>query len=215
PAPDILDVGCATGMSSIELAKISNGYIVSLDKNPTYLEILKRKAEAQNVSERIKILKQDLFTMTFNEDAFDVIWAENIIFALGIRGALKAWRRFLKKGGYLVFSIIARLRDEVPEEAREYWERVYPGVKTDMEIKSLIEKERYVNIDSILIPTSESMKYCYIPLQRKIRQLREKYGANKEYIAYLDMNQEEIDIVRKYGSEFYGSIFYIARRSAR
>ena len=211
-SPTILDVGCGTGMSSIELVKMSDGQIVSLDINQTYLDILEKKARAQNVADRIRILKQDMFIMRFDDGAFDVIWAENSIFGIGIERALKSWRSFLKLGGYFVFSVIVRMKDIVPDEARNYWERVYPGVKSQDEIEGIFERQNYELIDSLPIPTSETMEYCYIPLEKKIKKLREIYGENKDYIAYLDLNQEEIDIVRKYNSEFYGSVFYIIQK---
>ena len=208
----ILDVGCGTGLSSIELTKISDGSIVSLDINQTYLDILEEKAETQDLSHRIRTLKQDMFTMDFEDGAFDVIWAESVAFRIGIKDALKSWRRFLKTRGHIVFSTIVRLKDIVPDEARNYWERSYPAVTTHTEIEETIDKQQYKLIDTLLVPTSETMKYCYLPLEKKIRELREIHGANKEFNAFLDLNQEEIDIVRKYNSEFYGSVFYIIQK---
>ena len=210
--PTILDVGCATGMSSIELAKISGGRVTALDINQVYLDILDDKAKEQGLSDRISILNQDLFAMDFEASSFDVIWAENVIFSLGIKGALRSWRRFLKTRGYIVFSTIVRLKDEVPDEARNYWERVYPAVETHNRIEKIIEEEQYRLVDTILIPTAETMEFCYIPIEKKIEELREKYSANREFIDYLDVNQEEIEIVRKYDSEFYGSVFYITQK---
>jgi SAM-dependent methyltransferase len=150
--------------------------------------------------------------MHFDDGAFDALWAENSIFGIDIERALQSWRSFLKPDGYIVFSVIVKRKDIVPDEAKKYWERVYPSVKTQDEIEELIERQNYELIDSLPIPTSETMEYCYMPLEKKIKELREIYGANKEYIAYLDLNQEEIDIVRKYDSEFYGSVFFIIQK---
>ena len=48
--PIILDVGCGTGMTSIELAKISKGKVVAIDLIQNYLNILRERAEKQGVS---------------------------------------------------------------------------------------------------------------------------------------------------------------------
>ena len=153
-----------------------------------------------------------MFTMDFGDSTFDVIWAENVIFRIGIMGALKSWKRFLKTQGYIVLSTVVKLKESVPDEARNYWERSYPGVTTHSKIEEVIENQDYRLVDSLLIPTSESMEYCYIPLEKRIRELRGIHEANKEFNAFLDLNQEEIDIVRKYDSEFYGSVFYIIQK---
>ncbi len=211
PDPTILDIGCATGLTSIELARISGGSIVSLDINQTYLDILKERAAAQRVLDRITIVNQDMHSMHFERGSFDVIWAENIIFGLGIKNALKSWGTLLKQEGYIVFSIIVRMEETAPEEARRYWERVYPSVKSHTEIQDIIQSQGYRVIDTHLVPTEETMDYCYKPLEKRIKELREIYGASREFIAYLALNQEEIDIVRKYGSDFYGSVFYILK----
>jgi ubiquinone/menaquinone biosynthesis C-methylase UbiE len=211
PDPTILDVGCATGMSSIELAKLSRGNIVSLDINQTFLDILEERAKAEKLSNRIKTINQNLFTMEFEEGTFDVIWAENVLFVKGIRGALKSWRRFLKEGGYIVFSVIVQLKADAPDDAMNYWERVYPAMKTPSKIEMIIKEQNCILIDTIPIPASETMTYCYIPLEKRIAEMREAYRTDKKAISYLDLNQEEIDIIRKYGSEFYGSIFYIVQ----
>ncbi len=188
PKPSILDVGCGTGMTSIELARISDGAILSLDINQTYLDILEENARTQDVSDRIRTIKQDMLTMKFEEGALDVIWAENVIFVIGVERALKTWRPFLKPDGYLVFSVIVKMKDIVPDEARDYWERVYPGVRSQIEIENMIEMQNYVLIDYLPIPTSDTMEYCYIPLEKRIKELRAIHGGNREFLAFLDLN---------------------------
>ena len=206
--PTILDVGCATGMSSIELAKLSGGRVIAFDINEVYLDILKERAKKEGVAERIQTSKGSIHHMDFKENTLDVIWAENIVFVLGLERALSEWKRFLKSRGYLVISILVRRSNNAPEDASAYWESVYPGLGTHETVLRIIEQQGYRFINSLSIPDSDTMKNCYLPLERQISRLREKYSSNGEFMDWLNLNQREIDIVRKYGSEYYVFTFY-------
>lgn len=210
--PTILDVGCATGMSSIQLARLSKGRIIAFDMNEVYLDILTERAKEQGLAERIQTAKGNVSHIDFNESTFDAIWAENIVFALGLERALSEWKRFLKSSGYLVISILVRVRDSVPHDASAYWESVYPNIVTHETVLRTIEQQGYRFVNSLPIPESDSMKNCYLPLERKISTLREKYSSNTEFMDWLDLNQREIDMVRKYGSEYYMFTFYIIQK---
>jgi cyclopropane fatty-acyl-phospholipid synthase-like methyltransferase len=50
PRPTIVDVGCDTGRTTIELAKISNGKIIALDINQVFLDILISTPLRENTS---------------------------------------------------------------------------------------------------------------------------------------------------------------------
>lgn len=207
--PTILDVGCGTGMTSIELAKISRGKVVALDLIQDYLDVLRERAEKQGVSDRIQIVQKDMRSMDFEKDSFDVIWSENSVFLVGFEKALRDWRRFLKKQGYLVISVLAKLKDDPPIDAKDYWEYTYPAMRTHNEIEDIIRAQRYKLIGSLKIPDADYWDTCYTPLEKKIEVIREKYASDKQSMEWLDLNQMEIDIFRKYGSEYYGCLFYV------
>jgi ubiquinone/menaquinone biosynthesis C-methylase UbiE len=210
--PTILDVGCATGMSSIELARLSGGRVIAFDINEVYLSILKQRAEEKGVAERIQTSRGSIHNMNFDEKTFDVIWAENIVFVLGLERALNEWKRFLKSRGYFVISILVRCSNNVPEDASAYWEAVYPNVKTHETVLRIIEQQDYRFVNSLSIPESDTMKNCYLPLEKEVSRLREKYSSNGEFMDWLNLNQREIDMVRKYGSEYYVFTFYIMQK---
>ncbi|MFX1466937.1 MAG: class I SAM-dependent methyltransferase [Promethearchaeota archaeon] len=206
PEPVILDVGCGTGMSSIELAKMS-AKVVSLDINQTFLNILRNKAMEQGVADRIQTINKSMVSMDFEENSFDVIWSENSIFFVGFEKALKEWRYFLKKGGFLVVSVIVKLKETPPVDAKKYWEKVYPSIRSHNDILKIIEKQGYKLISSFALPESDYWENCYVPLEKNILRLRKKYGG--KFKNELDMNQNEINFFRKYGFEYYWIVFYI------
>ena len=71
--PTILDVGCGTGVPTMELARLGNGQITGLDISQPLLDELKRKIEAAGLSDRVKTVKCSLFEMDFPDESFNII----------------------------------------------------------------------------------------------------------------------------------------------
>jgi len=69
----ILDIGCGSGVPTIELAKLSNGEIVGIDINQSLLDELNRKIEEEGFSNRMKAMKCFLFEIDFPDESFDII----------------------------------------------------------------------------------------------------------------------------------------------
>jgi len=85
----ILDVGCGSGIPTMELARLSNGQIIGLDINQPLLDRLTRKIEKAGLSDRAKTLKCSMFDMDFLDESFDIIWAEGSISVIGFERGLK------------------------------------------------------------------------------------------------------------------------------
>jgi ubiquinone/menaquinone biosynthesis C-methylase UbiE len=100
--PRILDVGCGSGVPTIELAKLSDGEIIGIDTDESLLEKLGRKIEEGGFSDRVKIKKCSLFEIDFPDESFDIVWAEGSIAIIGFERGLREWKRLLKTKGFLV-----------------------------------------------------------------------------------------------------------------
>ena len=102
PQPNILDVGCGSGMQTLELARISEGQIIALDNYQPFLDDLKRHTEAEGLDNKIKTVNCSMFELPFAKDTFDLIWSEGAIFVIGFEKGLREWKPLIKYGGYLV-----------------------------------------------------------------------------------------------------------------
>lgn len=100
--PCILDVGCGSGVPTVELARLSNGEIVGMDINQNLLDVLTGKIEKSGVSDRVKSVKCSLLDMKFPDESFDIVWAEGSISTIGFNRGLRDWKRLLKPKGHIV-----------------------------------------------------------------------------------------------------------------
>ena len=137
--PYILDIGCGTGMHTIDLAKISGGKIVAIDNHQPFLDILSHEAERCGVGEHIRANNMDMLKMDFPDETFDMIWSEGALYFMGFAKGLKKCRELLKPGGFLAVSEAAFFVPDPPEAIYQYMKTEYPDMKGVKENISLIE----------------------------------------------------------------------------
>ncbi|MBN2488602.1 MAG: class I SAM-dependent methyltransferase [Methanosarcinaceae archaeon] len=188
--PHILDIGCGSGIPTIELAMMSNGQIIGLDIQQSLLDKLERKIEESGLSDRVRTVKCSMFEIDFPDESFDIIWAEGSINAIGFENGLKTWRRFLKPDAFLV-------------------------VHDDN--KDIINKRRQIpecgyNLHGYFsLPRDAWWIDYFSPLEKKIKELRMKYSDDPEALKILEEKQNENEIF-KADPENLGSVFYIMQK---
>ncbi|MDH5376623.1 MAG: class I SAM-dependent methyltransferase, partial [Candidatus Bathyarchaeota archaeon] len=174
--PRILDIGCGSGVPTIELAKLSDGEIIGVDINQSLLDELNRKIEEEGFSSRVKTVKCSLFEMDFPDESFDIIWAEGSIWIIGFEKALKEWNRLLKPNGFLV---------------------VHDEIKTVSNKLKKIPSCGYELIDYFSLPEDAWWTEYYKPLEIRIEELRVKHENNSEALKTLKKYQNEVDMVKR------------------
>lgn len=209
--PTILDVGCGPGMQTIALAEATNSHITAVDLNQEYLDELKQSAESAGVSKSIEILCQDMCKLDFDEESFDLIWAEGSAYSIGFENALGTWKRFLKPGGYIAASELVWLRPDPPNEVAEFFGKEYPPM-TDVDANlTIIKRCGYEIVDHFTLPDSAWWDHYYTPLEAKLTVLYKKYSGDTEALSIIDMTKREIEM-RKLFSKWYGYEFFIGRK---
>jgi ubiquinone/menaquinone biosynthesis C-methylase UbiE len=187
--PRILDIGCGSGVPTIELARLSDGQIIGLDIDQSALDKLDRKIEEEGLADRVKTLKCSMFEMDFADESFDVIWAEGSISRIGFENALREWRRLLKPKGYLV------IHDEMKNIKKKLG--VIPGCGYDL---------------LGYFPLREDVWWVeyYGPLEKRVEELSAKYAEDPEILRLLDRKKDEIEMVKK-NPRAYCSVFFVMR----
>jgi SAM-dependent methyltransferase len=209
--PRILDIGCGPVGPTMELARLSGGYVIGMDIHQPYLDRLWKKIKDAGLSDRVEAMNCSMFEMPFPDESFEIIWGEGSIYLIGFEQGLREWRRFVRPNGFLVVHEMAWLRPEPPQEIREYWKELYPGIKTVAENVDLIPDCGYDLIGHFTLPEDAWWTEYYGPLEDRVRQLRTKYVDDVDALAVLDEEQREIDMFRKY-QQWYGSVFFVMQK---
>jgi ubiquinone/menaquinone biosynthesis C-methylase UbiE len=173
--PHILDIGCGTGMPTLELARLSNGEITGIDIDQEALEKLNLKIKQEGLSDRVKLYNRSIYNIKFEDEMFDILWEEGVIHLLDLKRALTECNRVLKLNGFMVTGEASNWADKKLKHFPKF------GFK-------LIKK----------IPWERECWWTqyYSPLEEKINILRKKYD-NLDEIEEIKRHVIEIEMVKK------------------
>lgn len=188
--PRILDIGCGSGIPTIELAHLCNGQILAVDIDQSHLNSLEEKISEAGLSDRVHTLNCSLFHLDFPDEDFDVIWSEGSIFAIGFARALREWSRILRPEGFLV----------VHDEEKDFAEKC-----------NQISRSGYHLIGSFIVSGDTWWREYYGPLERYVIKIQEKCSIDPEILSLCDSEQREIDMVKANPVQ-YGSAFFIMKK---
>lgn len=191
--PRILDIGCGTGVPTLELARLSTGLVIGVDIDQACLDELARKAASAGLAGRVTALNQSLFQLEFPDKSFDLLWAEGSIATIGFERGLREWRRLLKPAGFM------GIHDELGDLAQKL--RAIQGCGYEL-------------LGQVVIPGETWWREYYEPLERRITALRDRYRQDPAARAALAAEEREVELVKSH-PEQYASVFLVLQKSAR
>lgn len=211
--PRILDIGCGPGRQTLDLGSLMSGTLTAIDNHQPYLDNLNSKVIEEGLSNRITAIAGDMFDLHFEENQFDVIWAEGSIYIIGFERGLREWKPLLKQEGYIAVTELTWLRSDAPKDIRDFWHGHYPLMRDIEGNLELIRQAGYQPIGNFILPESAWWDSYYTLIEQKVATLREKYQGNDEAMKVLEAEQQEIELYRQY-SAYYGYVFYVAQNSS-
>jgi Predicted transcriptional regulators len=212
--PAILEPGCGTGGASLDLAELSGGNLLSVDVYQPFLDRLRERAEARGLAGQVTPHKGDMAALDCAPESFDMIWCEGAAYIMGVDNALAGWKRFLRPGGFLVFSDAVWLKDpesgEVPEDMRRFWADAYPAMRTAEDNVRAGEAAGYVSLGHFTIDRA-CWDAFYADVERRLSDVEETLGSDPDGRAIIDVTRREIALYRE-NPEAYGYEFHVFRK---
>lgn len=211
PSPvKVLDLGCGPGKQTLALASALDCHITAVDLYQPFLDQLKASASAEGLSDKITVAAKDMGNLPYDEQTFDLIWAEASAYSIGFKHALATWKPLLKEEGYIVVSELVWLDRNPPAEASSFWAEEYPDMQHIDDAQADITDTGYIFIDRLRLPDEGWWTHYYTPLSQKLPDLRAKYAGDAQALALVSATEAEINMRRTY-PELYGYVFFIGR----
>ncbi|MHA2391615.1 MAG: class I SAM-dependent methyltransferase [Promethearchaeota archaeon] len=178
--PCILDIGCGTGIPTLELAKLSKGEIIGIDIDQGVLDKLNHKIKQECLSDRVRVYNRSVYDTKFEDETFNIIWEEGVIHLLDLKKTLTECNRILRPNGFLVSGEVTNWAGRKLKHFPKF------GFKLIKEI--LWEQECW-------------WTQYYSPLEERINILRKKYD-NLDDLEEIKRILMEIEMVKKDPSGF-------------
>lgn len=98
----VLEVGCGTGTTAIDIVKKFNSEVVAIDFDPDMIDIAKKNIEKNAVVNKIKISLGNVEKLPFANNVFDKVIIESVISLTDRDKSIREIIRVCKKGGKIV-----------------------------------------------------------------------------------------------------------------
>jgi len=92
--------------------------------------------------------------MDFDENTFDIIWSEGVLYFMGFQNGLQRCRQLLKTKGYLAVTEAVYLLPDPPAPVIKFWEDEYPSIKDVPGNIDIIETQGYHLLANFTLPRS-------------------------------------------------------------
>jgi ubiquinone/menaquinone biosynthesis C-methylase UbiE len=98
---DVLEVGCGTGFMACRISEEKNCRIVGIDISDRMIGMARERAEKFSLEDKATFRVADAKKLPFEDNSFDVVFAQFVCVLLDKKKALAEFMRVLKPGGYL------------------------------------------------------------------------------------------------------------------
>ena len=184
--PEILDIGCGTGVPTLEIASLTAGHITAVDADSSALAWLEKKISDAGYEDRITLINDSVFTLSFQEKQFDIIVAEGLFNMTGFEKGLRYFTPFLKNNGHFL------IHDE--DTARDEKHELFTGLGYTLIFSLELDESVWWN------------DYCAC-----LEKSMQEYRTCRDFDRIFAGEIQELDMYRRAPSRFR-SIYYVLRK---
>jgi ubiquinone/menaquinone biosynthesis C-methylase UbiE len=189
--PRILDIGCGSGVPTMELARLGQGEVIGIDIDKSDLDKLKKKIREAGLSDRVQAVNCSILDMAFPDESFDIIWSEGSIFVVGFKRGIQDWKRFLKPGGFVV---IHDEKGDVEEKLRQ------------------ISKCGYKLLGYFILSEDTWWTEYFAPLEKLIAKSQTSYADDPHTLEELSQARRELEMFKN-NPERNSSVYFVTQKN--
>ena len=189
--PRIIDIGCGSGVPTLELARLSQGKVIGIDIDQSALDKFAREIEEAGLTDQVQAVNCSIFDMNFTEESFDIIWSEGSIYVIGFERGLREWRRFLKPGGFIV---VHDEKGNIKDKLRQ------------------ISDCGYKLLGYFTLSEDTWWTEYFAPLEKWIAESRARYTDDPKTTEELHQAQVELDMFKK-NPERNSSVYFVLKKN--
>jgi len=189
--PHILDIGCGSGIPTLELARLGQGEVLGIDIDQPALDEFNRKIKKAGPANQVRAVNCSMFDIDFPDESFDIVWSEGSIYAIGFEKGLREWKRLLKPGGFIV------VHDE-QGNVREKLEQ--------------ISNYGYELLGYFLLSQDTWRMEYFAPLEKLVNEFQNKLTDDPKTSEELHQAQDELDMFRK-NPERNSSVYFVMKKN--
>ena len=155
---NVLEIGCNTGFTSINLAYLSGCDVTGIDINERSLELSRQYAQRNNLENKVNFLHENAEALSFPDETFDLVWASNVTsFLKNKNSAISEYLRVLRTGGTLtiipiyyiknppielVSEVSRAIGNKIGIYTKHYWKKLFEGVSETSDVPLELYYER-------------------------------------------------------------------------
>ena len=188
--PNILDLGCGTGVPGLDLASLTGGTVTAVDTEADCLEWFRNKISSSKYQDRITIIQDSVLNVNFPENSFDIILAEGLLNVIGFEKGMKLFPKYLKTNGYFMIHDDALNREEKLQ---------------------IIEQFHFELVTSFFLDENVWWTEFYSCLEKQIPEFEKKNTGNKEAGSLFNTEKSEIKMYHT-DPTLFRSVYYVLRK---
>jgi SAM-dependent methyltransferase len=205
----IVDAGCGTGRQTLALAKALGKPIHAVDSYEPFLSALERRAAETGVSHLVQTHCIDMKDIPDVFPHMDLLWSEGAAYNIGFGNALATWAAAIDPGGFAVVSELSWLREQVPDQVREFFVSGYPDMQSVDRNLAAARNAGYKVLTTYTLPNEAWVEGYYDVLGPRAKALLDHKDPSVRDFAAETVKEIEI-FERSEGS--YGYVFYALQR---
>ena len=189
--PRILDIGCGSGVPTMELARLGQGEVIGIDIDQPALDKLTKKIREAGFSNRVQAVNCSILDMVFPDESFDIIWSEGSIWVIGFEKGIQEWKRFLKPNGFMV---IHDEKGSVEEKLEQ------------------ISQCGYKLLGYFILREDTWRTEYFAPLEKSIAESQTSYTDDPQALEELNQARRELEMFKN-NPERNSSAYFVMQRN--